>query len=434
MSVAIELLIVGIAGLGIGMLLGWLLGSKRPAPSAPADNRLENDLRQRLSQREDEQRELQKQLQAASQSNGQFQSEIKSLNERLATERQQLESIQKKFREDFEAVSNKLLLNNSNEFNKQSSENLDRILKPLKEELKDFKTKLETTYQATSNYSAVLQNEIGRIGTEAANLSKALKGDVKALGNWGENMLDQILEKSGLQLDVHYRRQHSGKGDDGDLRFLDVVVELPDKKNLIIDSKVSLAKYEEYVNSTDDRERTELLESHIECLRAHFRGLGAKRYQDIVGINAPDFVLMYIPIEPAFFVAIAHRPGLFAEALSKNVVLITNSTLLATLRTVTSIWRLAKEQKNSQEIAKRGGLLYEKFVGFVTDLQQVGASLKTSQQVWADAFSKLQTGQGNLIWQAEQLKELGAKTIKTIPHNLIDKTDENNTSTPPPTS
>ena len=419
-----------VVGGGLGLLIGWLLGRSR-ASIAPADSRLEKDLQQRLAQREAEQRTLQEQLLALNQRNGELGAELKSLSERLTTERQQLETIQEKFRKEFEAVSNKLILDNASRFNQQSTESLGKLLTPLKETLGEFKTSLDTTRRETATHSALLKEQIGRIGMEAANLSKALKGDVKALGNWGENMLDQILEKSGLQQDIHYHRQRSAKDAEGDQRFLDVIVELPEKRNLVIDSKVSLRAYEESVNASDDAARLTGLDRHVEALRKHFRDLGAKRYQDIHGINTPDFVLMYVPIEAAFFAAIAREPGLFAEAGDHNVVLITNSTLLATLRTVANVWRLADQQKHVLEIADRGGKLYDKFVGFVEDLLAVGDSLGKARKAWEDASIKLHTGSGNLVSQTEKLKQLGAKAAKSLPNALLEKANEEISATNP---
>ncbi|MGA2801972.1 MAG: DNA recombination protein RmuC [Verrucomicrobiota bacterium] len=412
-----------VVGGGLGLLIGWLLGRSR-GQITPVDSRLENDLQQRLAQREAEQRTLQEQLLALNQRNGELGAELKSLNERLTMERQQIETIQEKFRKEFEAISNKLIVDNTSRFNQQSTESLEKLLTPLKETLGEFKTSLETTRSETATHSALLKEQIGRIGTEAANLSKALKGDVKVLGNWGENMLDQILEKSGLQRDIHYRRQGGAKDAEGDQRFLDVIVELPEKRNLIIDSKVSLRAYEESVNVVDDAAKLTHLDRHVEALRSHFRELGAKRYQDIHGINAPDFVLMYVPIESAFFVAVAREPGLFAEALEYNVVLITNSTLLATLRTVAHVWRLADQQKHAFEIADRGGKLYDKFVGFVEDIKTVGESLEAAREAWEGASNKLYTGTGNLVRQAEQLKTLGVKAAKSLPNALLEKANE----------
>jgi DNA recombination protein RmuC len=231
-----------------------------------------------------------------------------------------------------------------------------------------------------------------------------------------------------LQRELHYRRQRSAKDVEGDQRFLDVIVDLPDKRNLVIDSKVSLRAYEESVNATDDPAKFAGLDRHVEALRKHFRDLGAKRYQDIHGINTPDFVLVYVPIEAAFFAAIMREPGLFAEALDHSVVLITNSTLLATLRTVAHVWRLADQQKHVLEIADRGGKLYDKFVGFVEDMQAMGDSLGKARKAWEDASTKLHTGSGNLVSQTEKLKQLGAKAAKSLPNALLEKVSE---ETPP---
>ena len=410
-----------IAGSLLGCLAGWLLAVKR---RGAADHRLEEELRQQRDAREAEVAELRSRLTDTGRLNAELSAQLKILNERLASERQQIETLQNKFQKDFEAISNKLLVASSSQFNRQSSESLERLLNPLKDELKDFKTRLESAQKETATHSALLKDQVGRIGAEAANLSRALKGDVKVLGNWGENMLGQILEKSGLQEGVHYHRQQGARGEEGDQRFLDVIVELPDEKQLIIDSKVTLKCYEEHVNSADEAARLKHLENHVDCLRAHFRTLGAKRYQELYGINTPDFVLMYVPIEAAFFVAIAHEPGLFSEALDRNVVLTTNSTLLATLRTVASVWRLADQQKNALEIARRGGQLYDKFYGFISDLQDIGSALKKSQEVWEAATNKLHTGAGNLIRQVEQLKALGAKASKTLPPQIKAKAEE----------
>jgi DNA recombination protein RmuC len=349
---------------------------------------------------------------------------VAELRDRLATERQQLETIQQKCSDAFTAISNELLVQNANWFNQQSGENLAQLLAPLKDTLGAFKESLDKTHDSTTANSALLKDQVSRIGAEAANLSKALKGDVKVLGNWGENMLDQILEKSGLQGGMHYRRQRGAKDAEGDQRFLDVIVDLPDKRNLVIDSKVSLRAYEESINAPDDETRLAALDRHAKALRQHFRDLGSKRYQDIHSINAPDFVLMYVPIETAFFAGVTCVPQLFAEALDHNVVLITNSTLLATLRTVAHVWGLADQQKNAQEIARRGGLLYDKFVGFVDDMQEVDKSLKAGQSAWDEAWKKLKSGKGNLVSQADQLKKLGAKGSKSSKSMSLDFCDE----------
>jgi DNA recombination protein RmuC len=399
-----------------------LAGVRADLAAAAAQLDAERKARTQLVQEHSEARagldRLQAELLTQRQQNAELAERLRYTEERLGTQRQEIEGIQQKFQKEFEAIANKLLMENASRFGQQSAEGLDKILEPLRDNLKDFKVKLDTVQQETATHSALLKDQISRIGTEAANLSKALKGDVKVLGNWGENMLDQILERSGLQLGLHYRRQSATKDEAGEQRFLDVVIDLPEDRHLVIDSKVSLKSYEEYVNSPEETGRSRHLEGHVDCIRNHFRGLGAKRYQESHGISAPDFVLMYIPIEAAFFTAVGQEPGLFSEALEKNVVLITNSTLLATLRTVAHVWRLADQQKNALAIADRGGKLYDKFVGFVNDLQGIGEALEHAQKTWEEANKKLHQGAGNLVGQAEKLRDLGVKASKKLPAEL----------------
>lgn len=368
---------------------------------------------------------LREQLVAAEKARSDLDAKVTFLNERLTIERAELQKVHETFRKEFEAISNSLLVKNAEHFKQQSSDNLEKILSPLRENLKDFKSRLEEAYKDTATQNAVLKDQIARIGAEAANLARALKGDVKVLGNWGEQRLDQLLEKSGLQLGVHYDRQQSATDTEaGQQRFLDVIVKLPEGKHLIIDSKVSLTNYEAHINAADDAVRAVHLDKHVESIRKHVKDLAAKRYQDLYGINAPDFVLMYIPLESAFFAAVAHEPDLFADALNRNVVLITNSTLLATLRTVAHVWRLAAQQENAAEIARRGGALYDKFVGFIEDLDDLGKSIGASQKSYDEAIKKLHQGRGNLVRQAEDLKALGAKASKSLPASLLEKARE----------
>jgi DNA recombination protein RmuC len=412
----------GVLGLIIGVLVGWLL---RAIKRTPPDTRMEVELRVQRTAQESELARVRGELGQATEKCARLETANGNLTEQLGNERKQIGDLQTQFRTDFEAVANKVLLDNTARFSEQSSAGLEKLLSPLKENLGELKSSLERTRTTTETQSTLLKDQIERIGTEAANLSKALKGDVKVLGNWGENMLDQILEKSGLQCGLHYRRQQGAKNENGNQLFLDVIVDLPDKRNLVIDSKVSLRSYEESVNCTDDVMRSTHLKAHVTAFRAHFRGLGAKRYQDTHGICAPDFVLMYIPIEGAFFTAMAEEPGLFSEALTQDVVLITNSTLLATLRTVAHVWGLAEQQKNANEIAERGGKLYDKFVGFVEDLEDVKKALGNAQDALGAATSKLETGSGNLVRQAQQLKDLKVKATKSLPSALLERAADN---------
>jgi len=416
-----------LAGVVITGIFIWF--RRKPSGVLLANTRtIEDELRDQIQRREKEVGGLRTDLAAISQRNGELAERVETLNQTLVAERERVKNLQDEFQKEFKRISNQQLLDNRSEFSKQSTENLETILKPFREELKDFKRKLEDTQLETANYSTLLKNEVGRIGTDAANLAKALKGDVKVLGNWGENMLDRILEKSGLQEGLHFRRQQSGIGEGGDRRRLDVIVDLPDNKHLVIDSKVSLNCYEQQANASDDLLRAKHLDAHLDCLRAHVRNLSAKRYHELYGINSPEFVLMYIPIEAAFFVAVSEDPLFFSEALEKNVVLTTNSTLLATLRTAASVWRVADQQRHAIEIAKRGGQLYDKFVGFIGDLQDVGKALQKSREAWDAASSKLHTGTGNLVRQVELLRELGVKASRALPAEIKAKIEEHSTN------
>jgi DNA recombination protein RmuC len=430
--------------IALGCIIGWLIRSLRTSASDLRIEQLAKARAELSAERETlagvrselvaaiaEAKELQQQVVDLQNRNGELEAEGKFLNERLTAERQQVEKIQEKFHQEFEAISNKLLVDSSSKFDEQSKKSLENVLEPLKQDLNNLKTTLNATRTETQTHSDLLKAEVTRIGAEAANLSKALKGDAKILGNWGENMLDQILDKSGLQRGIHYRRQEDATSDNGDQRRLDVVVDLPDKRNLVIDSKVSLRNFEDAVNAPDEVIRQTLLEKHVDNIRKHFRDLGGKRYQNVNGINAPDFVLMYIPIEAAFLAAIAKEPGLFSEALEHNVVLITNSTLLATLRTVAHVWRLADQQKHVFEIADRGGKLYDKFVGFIDDLQGVGEAIQDAHKKWHGASNKLHIGAGNLVSQAEKLRILGAKASKALPAQLVEEAIESDVAHPP---
>jgi DNA recombination protein RmuC len=423
LPLAIALAVLG-GGL-FGAFVVWRLKSRHPFAVVTANARtVEDELRAQVERRESELLAIRADLATTNQRNGELSERLKVANETLATERDRIQNLEEEFQKEFKRISNQQMLDNRSEFSKQSAENLETLLKPFREELKDFKAKLENTQLETANYSVLLKNEVSRIGTDATNLAKALKGDVRVLGTWGENMLDRILEKSGLQEGLHFRRQQSSVGEGGDRRRLDVIVDLPDNKHLVIDSKVSLNCYEQQANSTDDLLRTKHLKAHLDCLRTHVRNLSAKRYHELYGINSPEFVLMYVPIEAAFFVAVSEDPSLFSDALDKNVVLTTNSTLLATLRTAASVWRVADQQRHAIEIARRGGQLYDKFIGFINDLQDVGKALQKSREAWDAASNKLHTGTGNLVRQVELLRELGVKASRALPAEIRAKMEQ----------
>ena len=313
---------------------------------------------------------------------------------------------------------------------KQNSEQLGSLLNPLGKEIENFKKKVEETNKDYIDRNAALTQKIQsleslnlRLSQDAINLTNALKGDSKVQGDWGEIQLEVLLEKSGLTNGIHFTTQGGYKDDEGNLKKPDFIINLPDNKHLIIDAKVSLTAYESYFNSQNELEKSLALKKHIDSIKKHFIELSNKDYPSLYGINAPDHVLMFVPIEPALMLALHEHKGIYLDALEKNIVLISSSTLLATLSTIASIWKQEDQKKNVLEIAKEGGLLYDKFEGFVSDLLNVGKTLKSSQASYEEAMNKLVVGRGNIIKKVENLKKLGAKTKKTLPSKLLDRAE-----------
>src|SRR6478736_4048641 len=343
------------------------------------------------------------------------------LKQKLSENHEELSALRQTFLEQFHTVSNQVLVQNSEHFKKASAENIERILEPLKERIKEFEAKVETTYEKSLVENTSLKEQISQLvnlnqqmSKDALNLTKALKGERKTQGNWGEYLLESLLEKSGLEKEIHYRREDVRRNDEQKIYRPDVIIFLPDEKHLVIDSKLSLVAYEAYCSAEDELLQQAHLKSHLNSLRTHFTDLGRKNYQHLHGINSPDFVLMYFPIEPAFNLAMQHDRELFVEALDRNIVFVTNSTLLATLRTVASVWKQENQKRNVLKIAEESGKLYDKFVGFVDDMKDIGLNLDRSQQKYQAAMNKLSDGNGNLLKKAELLKKLGAKTSKSL--------------------
>ncbi|MER2998799.1 DNA recombination protein RmuC [Pontibacter populi] len=348
------------------------------------------------------------------------------LNKRLQDQNNELEQLREKFLQQFTSISNQVLMNNAEHFKKASAENLEQILSPLKDRIKEFEAKVDATYEKTLKDSITLKEQITQMAAlnqqmslDALNLTKALKGESKTQGNWGEYLLESLLEKSGLRKGVHYEREEVLQNDESKVYRPDVIIRLPDNKHLIIDSKMSLVAYEAYCSCEEDTQQEVYLRGHINSVRTHFADLGRKSYHRLNGINSPDFVLMYIPIEPAFNLAVQHDRDLFTDAFDKNIVLVTTSTLLATLRTVAGVWRQEDQKRNVIKIAEESGKLYDKFVGFVDDLKTIGRHIEQSQSAYGLAMNKLTEGKGNLIRKVELLKELGAKTSKTIDEGIL---------------
>lgn len=348
------------------------------------------------------------------------------LNRRMQEQAKELDQLREKFLQQFTSISNQVLMTNAEHFKKASAENLEQILSPLKERIKEFEAKVDSTYEKTLKDSVSLKEQITQLASlnqqmsqDALNLTKALKGENKTQGNWGEYLLESLLEKSGLRKGVHYEREEVRQNDESKVYRPDVIIRLPDSKHLIIDSKLSLVAYEAYCSCEDDNQMEVYLRGHINSIRTHYTDLGRKNYHRLSGINSPDFVMMYIPIEPAFNLALQHDHDIFTDAFDKNIVLVTTSTLLATLRTVAGVWRQEDQKRNVLRIAEESGKLYDKFVGFVDDLKTIGKHIESSQSAYGLAMNKLTEGKGNLIRRVEILKELGAKTSKTIDDSLL---------------
>jgi len=354
--------------------------------------------------------------------------EMDNLEQKLRDQKDDVEKLQEKFQKEFENLANKILDNKSEKFTKQNKENLDGILKPLQEKIDKFEKKVEETHKESIDRHAMLRQQIiglkdlnEQMSKEATNLTKALKGDSKLQGNWGELVLERVLEKSGLEKDREYFIQNNFMTEEGRRVLPDVVLHLPDNKKMIIDSKVSLVAYERFVNDDDNREQH--LKEHIGSLKRHIDQLSEKNYQNIYQIESPDFVLLFVPIEPAFAIAINRDNNLYNWAFEKNIVIVTPTTLLATLRTIDSMWTNEKQQQNALEIATQAGALYDSFTNLTDELIKVGKQIGTVQGSYENAMKKL-TGRGNLIKRVENLKKLGAKTSKHIDDKLLKRADD----------
>ncbi len=351
--------------------------------------------------------------------------------DKLQTLQQSAQEAKTALSDQFKNLANEILEEKSKRFAEQNQQNLDTLLKPLQEKLSDFRKQVDETYQSEARERFALKQEVEKLAglnlrmtDETRALTNALKGESKTQGDWGELVLETILENSGLRKGEEYVVQDTQTISDGSRLQPDVVIRLPESKHLVIDSKVSITAYTRYVQSDDETVKTAELNGHVSSIRQHIQGLSAKNYQDLYGVGSIDFVLMFIPIEPAFLAAIRHAPDIYQEALKKNIVIVCPSTLLATVRTVAHLWRQEHQNRNAQEIARQCASLYDKFVGFVEDLDKVGQRLEQAQISYNDAVGKLKTGRGNLIRTAENVKKLGVKPNKSLPSKLTDVADD----------
>lgn len=362
-----------------------------------------------------------------------LQSENGNLIDKLAEQKVQLEDLQSRFTKEFENLANKILDDKSRKFTEQNETQLRNILDPLRDRIQNFEKRVNDTHNESEKERSALREQLRimadmnkRMSEEALNLTRALKGDTKKQGNWGELILEKVLERSGLTKGREYDVQQSFTLEDGSRLQPDVIVRLPDGKNIIVDSKVSLIAYERYTSALDDDAATHELQlkEHIASLRSHVKGLSGKNYQNLYNIGSPDFVLLFVPIESAFSLAISHDSELYNDAFDKNVILVSPTTLLATLRTISNVWKQEYQNQNALEIARQGGDLYDKFVGFVEDLIKVGKLMDDSKKAYGEAMNKLYDGKGNLVRRAENMKKLGVKATKQLPQGLIDRAIE----------
>lgn len=358
-------------------------------------------------------------------------SDLNHLNQKLSEQKEDINKLQDQFRLEFKNLANEILETNSKKFSEDNRIKLDTLLKPLGEKIKDFEKKVEETYEKESKQRFSLKEEIKRlellnqqVSIDTENLTKALKGESKTQGNWGEVVLENILEKSGLIKDQEYFVQNSYKNNAGNTVLPDIIVKYPGKRNVVIDSKVSLTAYERYVAADTEDKQDAAFKIHLTSIKNHINELSNKNYQDLYELNSLDFVMMFMPVEPAYLIAIQKDPELWHYAYKKRVLIIGPTNLIAALKMIESLWRQEYQTKNVQEIARQVGAMYDKFVGFVEDLLKIGNKLKDTQKSYEDSMNKLTSGKGNLIKRVEDIKTLGVKTAKEIPEKLLDRAEE----------
>ena len=358
----------------------------------------------------------------------QLSAQNENLQKLLDSQKEEITKMQEVAKTEFQNLANKILEEKTLKFTEQNQQNLKNILNPLQEKITDFEKKVENTHKESIDYHAALRQQIiglkdlnVQMSKETVNLTKALKGDSKIQGNWGELVLERVLEKSGLEKGREYEIQKSFVTEEGNRVQPDVVINLPDGKKMIVDSKVSLTAYEKYINEDEEEQKSAFLKEHVNSLKRHIEQLGNKNYQHLYEMESPDFVLLFIPIEPAFAIALNEDTQLYNKAFEKNIVIVTPSTLLATLRTIDSMWTNQKQQDNAIEIARQAGALYDKFEGFVTDLVKIGKKMDEAKSEYEGAMNKLVDGKGNLITSVQKLKIMGAKAKKSLPDPILNR-------------
>ena len=429
MDLLINLIII-LAGIFMGLFLGRNFTKLKFEKEHSALEERNSFLNERLNDATEDLKTIQLEKEALIAAKTRLATELKNSENEMQNNKEELNKIQEKFTKEFENLANKILEEKSTKFTEQNKLNITSILNPLKEKIEGFEKKVSESQKESVGMHSALKEQLNslkdlnlQMSKEAINLTKALKGDSKAQGDWGETQLEILLEKANLAKDIHFTTQGGYRDEDGRLKKPDFIINLPDKRHLIVDSKVSLTNYEAYFNADDEEQKKIHLKKHIESIRKHIRELSEKKYESLYEINAPDYVLMFVPIEPAYLLALNNNNSLYLEALDKNVVMVSTSTLLATLSTVSSMWRQENQKKNVLEIANQAGRLYDQFVNLTDDLIKVGTQLKTVQGSYDTSMKKL-TGKGNLVKKVEKIRELGAKTSKIMNKNLLDRASE----------
>ncbi|UTF60724.1 DNA recombination protein RmuC [Gilvimarinus sp. DA14] len=391
---------------------------------------LNSGLKERLTHFEtlkSEQQALESQVVRLSEQRSQLSTQLEAERDKLKAQESLLEQTRQELKKEFELTANKLFEQKSAQFNSTSQSLLEGALSPFKAQLSDFRKKVEDVYEKEnaernrlSGQIQELQKQAHKIGEDAVNLAQALKGNSKAQGGWGEIVLERLLEQSGLQKGREYETQLSFTSETGARRMPDVVVRLPEGKDIVIDAKVSLTDYERYCSSDDEGERQKYLQAHIQSVRNHIKGLSAKDYENLPGLRALDFVFIFVPIEAAFMLALQHDANLYKDAYDRQIILASPTTLLAILRTVENIWRYEKQNRNAERIAKDAGGLHDQFVGVLEALDQLGQQLDKTRDAYDKTHKRLHSGRGNLLRRVDTIRRLGAKTKKTIDPALLD--------------
>ncbi|MHB9148029.1 MAG: DNA recombination protein RmuC [Candidatus Amoebophilus sp.] len=416
--------------LAIGLLIGWHIASsclkvqtKSLQTQLSGTQQQLEEAKLVLSQAQAQELQLSTQL-------ARLETVNSNLSKQLEEQKQAVNAMEDKLSIQFKNLANELLEEKSKKFTAQNKENLEALLKPLGERIQAFEKQVEQTNKEDLERNVALRTEITRLYTlnmqitkEAENLAKAIKGDTKTQGNWGEFILESILEKSGLIKDREYVIQASFVTEEGKRYQPDVVIKLPTEKHLIVDAKVSLINYEQFFNTEHEEEKVQQLKKHLSSVRRHISSLSEKNYQMEYSLQGLDFVIMFIPIEPAFSLIVQHDHAIFSEAYEKNIIIVSPSTLIATLRTISNIWKQEYQNQNALEIAQQSGALYDKFVGFIEDLKQIGRQLDITQKSYVEAMKKLYDGKGNLVTRVEKIKSLGARATKAIDQQLLDRAE-----------